>query len=110
MAEVSFQILGKTIPVGTIRDLLLLVDIDVSEECILLWSDTERTFALNWAEACHLSASDNVLNEYCRAHDEDANYDQPFKCICRPPKPEFLNQYPKPSFEQNFPLLTRSAE
>ena len=110
MAEITFELLGDTLPVSVLCDKLLLCGVEVSEERILLWSDTERTFAANWAEAYYLRASDNVLNPYCRAHDEDAEYDPTFKCICCPPKPEFLNQYPKPSFEQSFPLLTRSAQ
>jgi len=85
-----------------IRDMLLLASVDAPLSDIAGWTPTRLVAAANWALAIHLSASDNVLNDFCRAHDEDTNYDPPFRCICRPPKPEFLNHYPVPA---PFPML-----
>jgi hypothetical protein len=76
-----------------IRDKLLLCDVSVPISEIARWTETQKTFAVNWAEASYLVASDNVLNDYCRAHDDSYKYDPPFRCICRPPKPEFLTRY-----------------
>ena len=73
-----------------IQDVLSLVDIGVTTAEIEAWTRTQKVAALNWGYATHLYASDNVLNEWCRAHDEDADYDPPFQCICRPPMPDFL--------------------
>lgn len=41
------------------RDLLSLVDVDVSLEEIGMWSDSMVRYAEDWAEAVHLRASDN---------------------------------------------------
>lgn len=79
-----------------VRDALLLASVDVPLADISEWNVTQLTAAENWAFAVYLHASDNVLNGFCRAHDEDANYDPPFRCICLPPKPEFLNKYKAP--------------
>ena len=78
-----------------LRDVLLLVCVDAPVAAIESWTRTQKVFALNWAYATHFSASDNVLNDWCRAHDEDADYDLPFRCICRPPMPEFLKAFEK---------------
>ena len=73
-----------------IRDMLLLVDVAVAILAIERWTRTQQIMAVNWAWATHLVASDNLLNEFCRAHDEDAGYDPPPRCICLPPRPDFL--------------------
>ena len=91
-----------------IRDKLLVCDVEVPIAEIEKWTVTQKAAAVNWAEASYLLASDNVLNEYCRAHDEDAEYDPPFPCICRPPKPEFLNGYPKAKSNFNGVMMKAS--
>jgi hypothetical protein len=112
MASSTFEIIAGpgvlSLAAQTIADALALAGVCVSPDCIALWTDTERTAAVNWAYAVHYIASDNVLNEFCRAHDEDVEYDPPFRCICCPPKPEFLNCYGKTQLEiveQNKPFL-----
>lgn len=42
-----------------IRDMLLLVDIDVPVEMIMTWTCQQRDQAEDWAAAVHLEASDN---------------------------------------------------
>jgi hypothetical protein len=54
-----------------IRDILLLVDVDVPVETIMGWTCQQRDLAEDWAAAQHLVASDNDDIEI-------------------PPKPDFL--------------------
>ena len=88
----------------TCSDVLLLASVDVPIVDVESWTMTQRVAAASWAYAVHLSASDNILNQFCRAHDEDVEYDPPFRCICVPPKPEFLKIFPAP---KPFPMLQR---
>lgn len=90
-----------------VRDMLLVASLEVPLTDIAGWTPTELIAAANWAIAVHLVASDNALNDFCRAHDEDSNYDPAFRCICIPPKPAFLNAYPPP---KPFPMLERTAQ
>lgn len=44
---------------GVLRDLLLLVGVQVSKETIKRWSDHQKRKATEWASLVHLAASDN---------------------------------------------------
>ncbi|HWE00663.1 MAG TPA: hypothetical protein VG345_16545 [Bryobacteraceae bacterium] len=72
-----------------LRDKLLAAGIEVQLDAIAQWTPTDKILAANYAEALHLVASDNVLNEFCRAHDEVKLTPAP-ACICLPPKPAIL--------------------
>jgi hypothetical protein len=46
-------------PTPVVRDLLLLVSVEVAAEIIRGWSDLQREIAGDWALRSHLRASDN---------------------------------------------------
>lgn len=55
----SYEYPDSAIKPAVLRDLLLLVGVDVSLEVVEMWTYAERQAAEKWAASVHLAASDN---------------------------------------------------
>lgn len=57
--ESAFADILDDTPASVIRDLLLVVGVDVTQEAIQSWTPAQRAEAENWAARTHVNASDH---------------------------------------------------